>query len=109
MTIPTVSPAILRYLAAFDSIAVVLTRRGSIIAVPNPTGYEAAWWLKKAHAQRLLDEARERGDVELSAKRLGLTVTPHEIAIMRAPRALARLDALMRRARWHEDVQSNLP
>ena len=67
-----------------------LTSRGSIISTPNPTGYERAWWVRKADAARLVEESRERGNVEASAKRLGIAVTVHEIAIMRADKAVAR-------------------
>jgi|RhiMetdeSRZDD1v2_1073273.scaffolds.fasta_scaffold353856_3 hypothetical protein len=105
MTIPAVSPAVRNYLAAFDSIAVVLTARDSIIITANPTGYLCAWWLKKADAQRLLDEARERGDVEASARRLGITVTPHEAALMRADKALARVDAILANAQRNGDLK----
>jgi hypothetical protein len=99
MPIPPVPLAARQYLSSFDSVAIVLTRRGSIVAVPNPTGYEAAWWVRKPDAQRLVDEARERGDVEQAARRLGISPTPHEICMMRVDRQLARLDAILADAR----------
>src|SRR5262245_40250357 len=106
MPIPAVSPAIRSYLSAFGAVAIVLTSKGSIIAVPNPTGYEAAWWVKKADAQRLVDEARERGDVEAAAKRLGIAITPHEIDLMRTDKALARLDTILADAQRNGDLRA---
>jgi hypothetical protein len=99
MTIPKVSLAVRQYLASFDSIAIVLTSKGSLLALPNPTGYEAAFWVKKTDAQRLLEEARERGDVEAAARRLGIAITPHDICLMRVDRQLARLDSILVAAR----------
>jgi hypothetical protein len=87
-------------------VAVVLTSRRSIISTPNPTGYERAWWVRKADAARLVEESRERGNVEASAKRLGIAVTVHEIAIMRVDKALARLDAVMADAQRNGDLRT---
>jgi len=95
MPIPAVSPAIRSYLSSFGAIAIVLTSKGSLLALPNPTGYEAAWWVKKSEAGKLLDEARERGDVEASATRLGISATRHEIILLRTDKALARLDRIL--------------
>jgi hypothetical protein len=99
MPIPKVPTAVLNYLSNFGAVAVVVTRRGSIITVQNPTGYECAVWVRKQDAQRLVDESRERGNVEASAKHLGIAVTPHEVALMKTDRALARLDAVLEAAR----------
>jgi hypothetical protein len=106
MAIPTVSAPVRSYLSSFDSVAVVLTSRGSIISTPNPTGYERAWWVRKADAARLVEESRERGNVEASAKRLGIAVTVHEIAIMRADKALARLDSILADAKRNGDLKA---
>jgi hypothetical protein len=106
MAIPTVSAPVRNYLSSFDSVAVALTSRGSIISTPNPTGYERAWWVRKADAARLVEGSRERGNVEASAKSLGIAVTLHEIAVMRADKALARLDAILVDAKRNGDLKA---
>jgi hypothetical protein len=105
MPIPPVSAVVRNYLSSFGAIAIVLTRRGSIVMVQNPTGYEAAWWVKKADAQRLIDASRERGDVETAARQLGIAVTAHEIALLRTDRQLARLDAILANAKHNGDLK----
>jgi hypothetical protein len=106
MPIPKVPLAARQYLSSFDSIAIALTSKGSLIAVSNPTGYEACWWVRKQDAQRLVDAARERGNVELSAKQLGIAITPHEVALMRTDKALARLDAILADAQRNGDLKT---
>jgi hypothetical protein len=93
--VPKVPLAARQYLSSFDSIAIVLTRHGSLLAIANPGGYERAWWCRKQDARLLLDEAGPRGDVEQAAKRLGIAITAHEIAMMKTDRALARLDSIL--------------
>jgi hypothetical protein len=105
MPIPTVPASVRSYLSSFGAVAVVLTRKGSLLAISNPTGFERAWWVRKQDAQRLLDEARERGDVEAAAGRLGINLTPHEIALLKTDRALARLDGLMREAQYNGQLK----
>jgi hypothetical protein len=105
MPVPKVPAAVKNYLASFGSVAVVLTARGSILAVANPTGYERAWWVRKQDAPRLVEESRERGNVEASARRLGIALTPHDVAAMKADRALARLDLILRSAQQNGDLK----
>jgi hypothetical protein len=62
--------------------------------------------VRKADAARLVEESRERGNVEASAKRLGIAVTLHEIAVMRADKALARLDAILVDAKRNGDLKA---
>ena len=62
--------------------------------------------MRKADAERLLDAARERGNVEATAKRLGITLTPHEIAVMWADNPLARLDAILADAKRNGDLKA---
>jgi hypothetical protein len=59
MPIPRVPVAIRSYLSAFDTIAIVLTARGSVLTTTDPSGFECAWWVRKEDAGRLLD-ARSR-------------------------------------------------
>jgi hypothetical protein len=104
MPISRVPAAIRSYLSAFNSVAIVLTARGSVLITPDPSGFECAWWVRKEDAARLLEDARERGDVEASARRLGVTVTRHEIVLMRTDKALARLDAILAEAKRNGDL-----
>jgi hypothetical protein len=104
MPIPKVPAATRSYLSAFDTIAVVITARGSVLTTPDPSGFECAWWVRKADAAQLLEDARERGNVEASARRLGISITRHEIVLMRTDKALARLDAILADAKRNGDL-----
>jgi hypothetical protein len=104
MPIPRVPAAIRSYMSAFNSVALVVTARGSVLVTPDPSGFEYAWWVRKEDAPQLLEDARERGDVEASAKRLGIVITRHEIALLRSDKALARLDALLAEAKRNGDL-----
>jgi hypothetical protein len=105
MPIPKVPVAIRSYLSAFDTVAIVLTARGSVLITPDPSGFECAWWVRKEDAARLLEVAREPGNVEASAGRLGIAVTRHEIALMKSDKALARLDAILADAKRNGDLK----
>jgi hypothetical protein len=72
----------------------------------NPAGCEAAWWLKREDAKRLLAEARVRGDIEGSAKRQGITLTPHDVCMMRADRCLAQLSEILAHAKQSGDLHA---
>jgi hypothetical protein len=96
-----------QYLSSFNSIAIVLTSKGSILAVPNPSGYERAWWVRKPDAARLVEASRERGDVEQAARRLvpPVILTEHSVALMRTDKALARLNAILSDAQENGDLR----
>jgi hypothetical protein len=98
MPIPTVPVRVRRYLADFNTVAIAITSKGRVIVTPNPSGCERAWWLSKRDARRLHAAARAKGDVEGAAKRLDIGLTPHDVALMRADRALIRLDGILRKA-----------
>jgi hypothetical protein len=107
MPVPYVPRRVLSYLRAFNSIAIAITRKGKVVTTSNPSGCETAWWLaSKVDAKRVLDEAQAKGDIEASAKRLRITLTPHPVALMKADRALARLDAILRAAQQSGDLQT---
>jgi hypothetical protein len=105
MPIHHISTAVRSYLSSFDSIAIALTSRGSIITTPNPSGYECCWWVRKADAERLVEAARERGNVEATAKRLGITLTSHMVALAKVDRSLARLDGILAEAKRNGDLK----
>src|SRR5262249_1069375 len=105
MPIPYIPTRVRSYLAAFNSISIAITRKGKVVITPNPSGCELCWWLLKKDAERLLQEAKTRGDIEAAAKRLGIILTPHGVALMKADRALGRLDGILRAAQESGDLQ----
>jgi len=105
-TIPKLAPTVRDYLSSFGAVAIALTRKGSFVLTPSPGGFESAWWLKRAEGQRLLDAVREKGNVEATARTLGIAVTPHEIAIMRVDANLGRLETILATAKRNGDLKA---
>lgn len=103
-TIPKAPARVRGYLADFGAIAVAITERGKIKITDNPSGCHAAWWLAAKDAQRLRAACKARGDVEACACILQIKLTPHEVALMKADTALARLDRILAAAKANGDM-----
>jgi hypothetical protein len=97
----------IEYLAAFGTVPISVTERGTIHAGGKITGTVAGrWWLNARNATRVAREARRfaganpdastaTAALQRAAGSLGATLTPDDVAIGRAGDAIARLDALI--------------
>ncbi len=98
-TIPTLPRGVSDYVAAFDLTAIAVTRDGRLVVTRNPTGASSAWWGQAKEAGRLFRHARkDGGDIPAAARELGVTVTMHHVAILRAGASVARFDAALAEA-----------
>ena len=107
-TIPKVPARVRAYLADFGATAVAITERGKIKITADPSGCHAAWWLAAKDAQRLKAECKARGDVEACARRLQIKITPHEVALMKADAALAKLDRILAELKQRGDMKRSI-
>jgi hypothetical protein len=105
-TIPIVSARVRAYLADFGAIAVAITERVKIKITDDPSGCYVAWWLAAKDAERLRAACKARGDVEACARILHIKITPHEVALMKADAALARLDRILTAAKANGDMKT---
>jgi len=103
--IPKISARIRNFLYTFGSTSIAITARGAILLTANPVGCEQAWWLKRTDAERLLAECYVKGDVEAAAKRLQIPLTAHDLAVMRAGKALAQIDVILEQAPASGDLR----
>jgi hypothetical protein len=105
MSVPKIPARVRNYLFTFGSTSIAVTARGALVLTPDPAGHEAAWWLKRVDAQRLLAACYVKGDVEAAAKRLQIPLTSHEVAVMRADQRLAQLDQILEQAQQSGDLR----
>jgi hypothetical protein len=106
MPIPKVSARIRNFLFSLGATSIAVTAKGAVVITANPSGLEVAWWLRRDDAELLRAACFVKGDVEAAARRLGIALTPHDVACMRADHRLAMLDQIIETARTSGDLQS---
>jgi hypothetical protein len=94
----------LAYFAAFDLVCLYVTPCGrvGIGRAPSRAGAHAAWWARRGDAARIFAAARKAtkasdglpaaAAILHSARKLGVEVTPHAVAMMRVEGALAKIN-----------------
>jgi hypothetical protein len=105
MPIPKIPARVRNYLFTFGSTSIAVTRRGAVLLTANPEGHESAWWLKREVAKTLLNECFIKGDIEAAAARLNITLTPFEVGVMKADKALKCLDDILQQAQASGDLK----
>ncbi len=98
MPIERVSAVERDYLAAFDLAAVAISPTGRVYASRNPAGASLAWWCRAADANRVAEAADATGDVETTAARCGVQLTPHAIVVERVAQRTGKIEAAIERA-----------
>jgi hypothetical protein len=84
-TIPSLPRAVADYVRALDLVAICAYRDGRIGVSRNPAGAAAAWWVKADQAGAVIRLAGKNGnDAPAAARRLGVALTEHAIALTRA-------------------------
>ena len=104
-------PAVRDYFVSFGLLAIARYRDGHYAAVPDPVGAATAHWCKAEAARALVRILRrDGGDVPSVARRHGIDITGHDVAVARATQAvsesktaLIRLDAVVC---WLRSTQS---
>jgi len=92
----------LAYFAAFDLVCLYVTPCGrvGIGRAPSRAGAHAAWWARRGDAALIFAAARKAtkasdglpaaAAILHSARKLGVEITPHAVAMMRVEAALAK-------------------
>jgi hypothetical protein len=94
------------YLGAFGIAAVVIYRDGRIGVSRDPAGAVAAWWVEADQAEGVVKQARKNGgDILAASRKLGVTLTAHDVVIARAKAATARVDNALSEAQACGDLQ----
>ena len=106
MAMVQLTPAVRRYLSAFDLIAIYVTAEDRVHVGRNPAGAVAAWWVKsRAMARKIalaIDNAHPPADrVVSAAAKLGVLLTEHATVVARATAAAARI------SRYISEAQAN--
>jgi hypothetical protein len=104
MAIPSVSPAVLEYLARFDLGCIGETVDRRLIAIKNPVGCLRAWWCCATDVGRVLKRVRN-GDVPAAAAALGVRLADHAATMQRTSEIIQRLDARMHTAQAGGDLR----
>jgi len=99
MSLLRLSPACRAYVRAFNITAIVVYRDGRIGVSRDPQGAAEAWWIQSDKAGAVLSVARAlRIDIPTAAAKCGLSVTPHEVVIVRASAAVERIETRVAKA-----------
>jgi hypothetical protein len=92
---------------SFDLGCVALTRDGRLFSTRNPSGAEAAWWLRATDVGAVLAKAKANsGDVPTAAAKLGVRLMEHCAALQRTETLIDKLDARVRTAQAGGDLQA---
>ena len=98
--VPRLDPAVRDYFQSFGLLSVAHYRDGRFAAVPDPVGAATAHWCKAEAARALVRVLRrDGGDVPNSARKHGIALTEHSVAVARAAAAVRRMDSGLEQAR----------
>jgi hypothetical protein len=106
MSIPTVRASVLSYFRRFDLSAIARTRDGGrLVSTRDPSGAEAAWWMRSADISQVLQRARaDHQDVPAAARALRIKIIEHSQAVQHTEKIVAKLDARLRTAKRNGDM-----
>jgi hypothetical protein len=104
--LPALPRTVKDYIHGFGITAICVYRDGRIGTSRDPAGAVAAWWVEAELAGGLIKQAQKNGgDIPAIARKLGVTLTEHDVVIVRAQAAAARIESAIAQAMDRGDLK----